>query len=496
MEKKGDIMGVFAKMREQFPIIKILVNAQKSIWYPVLFAILCVIAGVNDYTVYIPIMWVLVAITMFSLLFTDDNKVFLTPLCIIVTAIGSDAPRYTFYESDGELLSFMHPDALWHIVAMGIIAVGTFIVRLFVDGSMTAAFKKRRGFTNGIIAMDVAFLLGGIFSPTYEFWDFTFGALLAAVLTAVYFFVSGMLEKSEEPIKYGCMAMLSAAYASFTEIFIVVLRLHAEGKYIMGTGENAFINKNMLTLGWGVSTVVGAVFVLGIPAAMYLAKNCRASFIFYFSCPVFIFGTILVNTRGSMFVSIVAFIVCSAVCCVTGHNKKLVRIYAATSALLIIAGDFFIVSDNPDVLAIISKILRLDIHNDSGRAELWENGICDFKNSPLLGVGFTDGAFEGELKNNNFYSNMYHCIIIQWLGGAGVVGCVAFLIHLWDCTRLLFKKISAEKFILMLVPLMIIAMSLLDNFFFYPHFQIFYAIFLALAEHSHNKSNVISKGAD
>jgi len=148
------------------------------------------------------------------------------------------------------------------------------------------------------------------------------------------------------------------------------------------------------------------------------------------------------------------------------------------------------------VLSAIAKILRFDISSDTGRSELWQNGFDDFKRSPLLGSGFADGAFDLGSENNNVYSNMYHCIIIQWLGAAGIVGCIAFLIHLIDCARLLFKRISSGKLVLMLVPLMIIAMSLLDNFFFYPHFQIFYAIFLALAEYSHDKSNVISKGAD
>lgn len=57
-------MGVFAKWREQIPFIKFLVNAQKTVWYPVLFAALCILGGINNYTVYIPVMWVLIAFSL------------------------------------------------------------------------------------------------------------------------------------------------------------------------------------------------------------------------------------------------------------------------------------------------------------------------------------------------------------------------------------------------------------------------------------------------
>ena len=57
------------------------------------------------------------------------------------------------------------------------------------------------------------------------------------------------------------------------------------------------------------------------------------------------------------------------------------------------------------------------------------------------------------------------------------------------------KQFSINKLLLLALPLTIIALSIFDNFFFYPHFQIFYAIFLALAEKYCNKTKIILKGA-
>jgi hypothetical protein len=77
---------------------------------------------------------------------------------------------------------------------------------------------------------------------------------------------------------------------------------------------------------------------------------------------------------------------------------------------------------------------------------------------------------------------MYHNIGLQFLAGMGIVGTAAFIFHLVEMGKLFFVKFSLDKFLLMLIPIMVIGTSIVDNFFFYPNFQIFYGVFLALAE--------------
>ena len=479
--KKGGIMGIFAEWREKVPFIKGLVNAQKTVWYPVLFAALCILGGINDHTVYIPVMWVLIAFHLFSVLFTDDNKVFLTPLCMIYFAIGCDTDPGAFGQTGGELLSFMSDDALGHIIAMGIVGVGSFLIRLFVDGSIARVLKKRRAFTWGIIAMDVAFMLNGIGSPTYNTANIGYGALLAMGFTVVYFLVSGMIENSEDPVTYGCYVMVGTAYIALIQALVVAWRLHSDGKLILNASTSPIINKGLITLGWGISTVIAAVFVLGIPAAMYLAKNRRGSLFTYFSCFLFICGSIIVNTRSAMIVSIGAFAICTLVCCIRGRNKRAIRIYAIIGLALAVT-TFAYILKNVMTFDELLTFLRIDEYRDSGRGSLWKNGIEDFKNSPVFGAGFSDGGYPDNKRFNNFYSNMYHCILVQMPGAMGTVGCIAILVHFVELAKTFFKNFSVDKMLLLFVPLMIIGMSLLDNFFFYLEFQIFYGVFLALAE--------------
>lgn len=479
-------MGIFIKLREICAPIRFLVNAQKTPWYPALFAALCVIGGTHDYTVYIPILWILAAFVLFSVLFTDDNKVFLTPLLMIFFSLGCDTEADAFVDSDGDMLAFIDKGAFVQVIIICIICVGAFVIRLIADGSVASAFKSRRLFTWSIVAMDVAFLTNGLFSPSYDIINLGFGAFFAMGFTVVYFLVCGMLERSKDPVTYGCYCMLGTAYVAFLQMTAVVVRLVLNNEFfIVYSDGTAVINKACLSLGWGVSTVVAAVFVLGIPAAMYLGKNRRFSLFYFASCVLFVIGTLVINVRSAMLVSVAVLILCTVLCCINGKNRVRFRIYCAVSAVILIAVLIYINSCIAPLSQIADKLfdlLRLNLHVNSGRDSLWSNGLSDFMACPLFGVGFNNGGYPDALRQNNVFSNMYHCIFVEFPGAMGIVGCLAFVIHLVSLGVLFFRKPGIDKLFIILVPLMIIGMSVSDNFFFYLHFQIFYGAFLALAE--------------
>ena len=133
--------------------------------------------------------------------------------------------------------------------------------------------------------------------------------------------------------------------------------------------------------------------------------------------------------------------------------------------------------------------LQREIAINSLYFRYWQDGASDFLRAPVFGVGFDDGVvIEGvSYTFSNPFSGMYHSIIFQFLAAAGAVGFLAFLYHCVEYARLLFKRISADKLFILLLPAMIIVMSLVDNFFFYFNFQIFYAAFFALAEKESRK---------
>ena len=77
---------------------------------------------------------------------------------------------------------------------------------------------------------------------------------------------------------------------------------------------------------------------------------------------------------------------------------------------------------------------------------------------------------------------MYHNVIVELLASTGVVGILAFTVHLKQIIVVAFRKFSLDRLIILFVPLIILGMSMLDNFFFLPNFTMIYALFIAIAE--------------
>ncbi len=488
-------MGFGKVLRERFSFIRFLVNAQKTIWYPVLFALLCIISGLNDHTVYVPILWIFTAFILFSVFFADDNKVFLTPLLMIFCSLGIDTDKHSFTDSNGELLSFYDPDAFKSIMTVCVICVSALLIRLVCDGSIKRAFTRRRFFTFSIILTDAAFLLNGAFSPQYEPINIFYGALMALGLTVVYFLVSGMLDDSEDPVTYACYSMVATAYVALAQIMYVVLELIKTDSFFKVLPSGAtIVNRDDLVLGWGISTVIAAVFVLGIPAAMYLAKDKKACILSYLSAILFAIGAVFVNTRSAVIVGFISLLFCMILCCITGKNRVCNRIFTALLVMSAITAAviFCLQLESPEeFFDRIMVVFRLKGNSDSGRITLWQNGIQDFKASPIFGVGFNNGAYDEALRHNNLFSNMYHCLLIQIPASMGLFGVICFTVHFACLAYLCFKNISVIRVLLLSVALMILAMSLVDNFFFYFNFQIYYCVFLVCAETSFRAENPI-----
>ena len=475
------------RLRDENKLIRFLVDFQKTPWYPALFAALCILSGTNTYKVYIPVLCILALFVLFSAFFADDNKVFLTPLLMMFFGLGTDVPGYAYLQNKGDMAASFDKKAFPIFIAIYVISVVTLLIRLIADGSVKAVFKRKRMLTVGILAMDAAFVLNGLFGAAPSFTNLAHGALMALCFTAVYFLASGMLESSKEVPKYACYVMTGTAYIAFLQILTVTIRAMVHGKFFIELADGTTqINRPILVLSWGVTTVVAAVFVLGIPAVMYLAKTCRCSWFSFVSAILFILGAFLINTRSAVLVGGIVFFVCCILCCTNGKNAVKNRIYtlivfvlcaiAGTAALCILFS----------VEGLIQKFLsvfRFGIKDiDSGRFKLWSNGWNDFLSSPIFGIGFEDGGYTPDVKYKNIFSNMYHCIFVEIIGAMGIVGALAFALHLLSLGWLTVKKFSIDKLLILLMPFTVILLSFLDNFFFYPHFQIFYGVFLAVAE--------------
>ena len=73
-------MEAFRELREKNKIIKALVAWQKTVWYPVFYAVCGVLSCSFGWQVYVPVFYVLALSVLFAALFCDDIKVLLVPV--------------------------------------------------------------------------------------------------------------------------------------------------------------------------------------------------------------------------------------------------------------------------------------------------------------------------------------------------------------------------------------------------------------------------------
>lgn len=463
---------------------------QNTALYPALFAVICVISGTNGKDVYLPCIYILTALSVFAGLFSRDLKVFLVPAFLIYYAIGPDVPE-DYYAGYNHLPPFDTASLLPFIVCLVILSA-TLIYRLISNGAIKEMFVKRGLFFWGIIFIDVALILNGAFSPTWRIENVIYGLMSAFVLTIFYCLFLTVIARSDGGVAYACKTLVAVGFTVSAEVMVTAYRLNINDNLIINMPSGAErINRVMLSMAWGLPTIVGAVIAVAIPAALYLARSHKYPVFHYVSAILFWAMTLFIDTRSAIIFGGIVLFVGIILCCISGRNKKINRILSLVliAAMLFAAFWFFVLypERGESMIDKMLDALRLDFDaegNESfsallgSRTDIWKRGLRDFLRAPLFGSGFMSGDYAA----SEVYSNMYHNIFIEFMGSMGIFGLLAFLIHLKHGLEAIIRRYSLDKLLLLSVPLCILGMSLVDNFFFYPNFQIIYAAFLACAE--------------
>ena len=353
---------------------------------------------------------------------------------------------------------------------------------------------KKGLFFWGIIGIDAALILNGIFSPHWKPINIIYGLMIGACLTLFYCIFLVLLTKSKDTVAYACKTLVCAGAIATIQTAIRVVQLILEGTEVFIGENNLILNRSFIALAWGPPTILGAVMALAIPAALYLARTRRFPFLSCTCALTFLAATFIINTRSALVFGGTAFVIGLLICCFKNKNKIANRIFAIslTAAGIAVFIAFIFISDNPtSAIQKMFSTMRLDffLEDDSSfsdifgeRAQIWLGGLKDFLSAPIFGTGFSVGRdMHGQIASNIF-DIMYHNVIIEFLGSMGIVGIVAFLFHLKHGIELTLRKFDWNRILIILVPILILGMSLLDNFFFYPNFAIVYALFIACAE--------------
>ena len=450
-----------------------------SVWYPICLGALCAFSGLGNSSRYTVCMGLIAVTVLLTVLFATDMKPLFAPMLMSFCALGRDTGD-TYWEVSGDVMRYYRDGAFAFVIFLGVIAVGALLIRFWKDGTLKDIWENRGSCFWSILMMDIAFLLNGIFSVHWVALDLAYGALMAFGFTFFYLVCASVARRGENIVRFACQCMVCAAFIGVVQVAAVLLK---SGDISVEMGILSTQSRGHIELGWGLSTTITAFVVLGIPAAFYLAANHRFAPVSY-GLGLFLFAfVVFVGSRSALLAGGLATAVCAVACCF-GKNKRACR--RLSIGLLILMGmalilcHFFLRPLSQIALSLAGK-LRLNALGEDSRVMIWKQGWEAFHSAPLFGVGFDRGAVIPHEMVQNFFGRMYHSLFIQFMGAMGIAGLLAFLFHLWQVGSL-FRKPTAKKILILTLPLMILLMSLVDNFFFYLNQQIAYCMFIAVAE--------------
>lgn len=463
-----------------------------SVAYPICLAALCAFSGLGGYPRYTALMSVIALCVIATALFSSDNKALIPPMFMSFYALGQDE-AIRLNPGGGDVIAAYAPEAFAFVIFLGVVAVAVLMARFWMDGTLKAVVHNPGFFTASIVAMALAFLLNGAFSSHWKPINLLYGLLMALGFAFFYLLCSSIVRRSQNPTKYICQSLVFTCLLVLVQVVVRLWQLHAAGVLNLQEGILQDYQRSRLQLGWGIATTISGVLSLGIPVALYLASNYRFSGLYYGFALLLFAGVVFLGTRSATFIGGITLLVGMVLCCF-GRNRRICRmlaggLFACLGAGLVVC--HFLWMPFPQLLekAIAACRLQklfspqwLDGFLADDRFAMWVTGWEDFKHWPIFGVGFDKGAFPPELKLQNVYSNMYHCIFVQFFAATGGLGTLSYLLHSVQFSRLLIRKFTCNRMLVLLLPMMIVAMSLVDNFFFYLNFQIFYCVFLAVGE--------------
>ncbi len=484
-------MDVFDRIREKSKFISFLVRLQNTALYPILFAIVCAFSGVNGKEVYLPCIYILSAVVIITGLFASDLKVFFVPFILFLYSVGLDVAE-GYYKEVNPRAEF-DISSVPHFVICGLLIISVMVYKLASRGLLREMFIKRGMFFWGIILLDAALLIGGIFSGNFGISSVLWALMFAVVLTFCYFLFSAIVQESADCSAYLCKILVSLGYAVMVQILITTYRLHINNHLIFVDMRGVkSIMRGVFNLSWGLSTIIGAVLAVALFACMYLMRNRRFPILSCISAVLFFLGSVFLNTRSSILIGGLIFIIGLILNCF-GCKNKICNRFSVLAILIVGAlGVTVFIRSFPDtyksIIAEALKVLRLNFNLESietlstNRITIWKEGIANFISEPLFGVGINKGYPISGTVSVNIFNDMYHNVIIQMLASCGMFGIFALVMHLKHLLEVTVRCFSADRLLLMLVPLGILTMSLFDNFFFYPNFMIIYTAALACAE--------------
>ncbi len=469
------------KVREN-PVMQKILSFFDSEWFPVAYAALTLICSFVGFEI---VFFALTAVLIwFITLFGRDSKPLLAIVVLFIYAISQRHTPQPPYNSD----YLYGTPFLATVGTLAVITLGVLVFRLVAYPSTGNVFRGRPVARWGLFALAAALILNGVFYGEYTFANLLLGVVIAFSFLFFYIYFYHTLEWKDT-------TAVSVARILSLACGVIFLQL-VEAYLFDGIIVDGSIAKYNIVLGWGMSNNAGGMLAMFTPALFYLAYKEKHGWIYYLLGLLSFFGVIMTCSRTSVLAGAVAVLACIVLLAIRGRNVRAIRIADIVLAVCVI------------VFCIIfrAKILELFQYysdrgfDDSGRFEIWLNGMKRFLQAPIFGVGFytpiaPDWSYNIE---NWLLPDMYHNTYVQLFASCGIVGVLAYTLHLGQGLVLCFRKFTPERLFYFIVLLVLTGMSMADNHIFHIFPALVYSMLFALCEkdYGHKKAQADSKTAE
>ncbi len=453
---KDDIM--YSMITKIFPrlgdctIIKYLKRGLESKYsaIPIAALILCS----NLFSWEIPIMYTLVGLFAIAVLFADDM------LCMMPFACGV----YFLFSKQNNPLDGAHTSVFLsdagktHLWVISCILAVCILSRLIFD---IVAHKERRKFpllSVGFVALGISYVLGGLFTSYYKLDTVFFGLTQIISISISYFFFYYTVDFKKVKKSYFAFLMIVMGFLLCGE----TLGMLQSGGFFTTEGE--FYRGNLYT-GWGIYNNVAGAMIMCIPAPFYYATTKeKHSWFFLLIGNIFYITILFIQSRGGMVFGSCVYALCLLI---TFWKTKQRKSVVFSQVCIWISIGLICLFFQDKIADMFYSIIQSGM-NDSGRFNIYENGLRQFLDAPIFGNGFyACTAFRwGDNMIGKFLPARYHNTIVQLVASGGMVALLAYGYHRFQTLRMIFKKRTVEKYFIGACVLGLLLTSLLDCHFF------------------------------
>ena len=441
----------------------------RSVWYQALVVLLMAVS--NVFALELPVFYIYLFLGLAVMLFAEDTLP-LVPifLCCYMTIAPENNPathvETTVFKDPAFKVQFM---AILGVAAVAIAA------RLVYSVAFSPSKGERRGspaLSLGFLALGVSYVLGGLFSPYYAAKTALFGLVQIASLCAFYYFFYFTVDFKRAEKDYLLRYFLFLGFG----IILETVRLY----FLPGVFTPDGVDRGKLTTGWGMYNNIGCIVAMCIPAGFYFALTHQKGWRYTLLACLTFGGVILTQSRGSILFGGIVFAI-SYIYVVTKSKgrERLGHLVVGGAVILIVMVLFAVFFEK--FMKLFASMIRFD---SNGRDKIWKDGLAQFAEHPLFGVGFYEcGALRwGNLPSDSFLPPRYHDTYLQLLASGGIVALLCYAFHRFQTVRLFFKNKTRENMFLGLVVLALILTSFTDCHFFNFGPGLLYSVVLVFIE--------------